>query len=37
MNISSGIRQRVVAEGMLQEKVTLDDFLNRMKKLGENQ
>ena len=37
MNISSGIRQRVVSEGMLQEKVTLDDFLNRMRKLGENQ
>ena len=37
MQISSGIRQRVVAEGMLQEKVTLDDFLERMRKLGENQ
>lgn len=33
MQISSGIRQRVVAEGMLQEKVTLDDFLNRMENL----
>ena len=37
MQISSGIRQRVVAEGMLQEKVTLYDFLERMRKLGENQ
>lgn len=33
MQISNGIRQRVVQEGMLQEKVTLDDFLDRMKKL----
>ena len=37
MQISNGIRQRVVAEGMLQEKITLDDFLTRMSKLGENQ
>ena len=33
MNISSGIRQRVVQQGMLQEKVTLDDFLNKMENL----
>lgn len=33
MQISNGIRQRVVAEGMSQEKVTLDDFLNRMENL----
>lgn len=33
MGISSGIRQRVVQQGMLQEKVTLDDFLNRMENL----
>lgn len=33
MQISNGIRQRVVMEGMLQEKVTLDDFLNRMEQL----
>ena len=33
MQISSGIRQRVVMEGMLQEKVTLDDFLNRMENM----
>lgn len=33
MGISNGIRQRVVAEGMLQEKVTLDDFLTRMESL----
>lgn len=33
MNISSGIRQRVVQQGMLQEKVTLDDFLDRIEKL----
>ena len=33
MQISNGIRQRVVAEGMLQEKITLDDFLNRMENL----
>ena len=37
MQISNGIRQRVVAGGMLQEKITLDDFLTRMSKLGENQ
>ena len=37
MQISNGIRQRVIAEGMLQEKITLDDFLERMSKLGENQ
>ena len=37
MQISNGIRQRVIAEGMLQEKITLDDFLTRMSKLGENQ
>lgn len=35
MQISNGIRQRVVMEGMLQEKVTLDDFLNRMEHLSE--
>ena len=33
MQISNGIRQRVVAEGMLQEKITLDDFLDRMENL----
>ena len=33
MAVSNGIRQRVVAEGMLQEKVTLDDFLDRMMSL----
>ena len=33
MQISNGIRQRVVAEGMLQEKITLDDFLERMENL----
>lgn len=33
MQISNGIRQRVVMEGMLQEKVTLDDFLTRMENI----
>lgn len=33
MQISNGIRQRVVMEGMAQEKVTLDDFLTRMENL----
>lgn len=33
MGISSGIRQRVVQQGMLQEKITLDDFLNKMENL----
>ena len=33
MQISNGIRQRVVMEGMLQEKVTLDQFLKRMENL----
>lgn len=34
MQVSNGIRQRVVAEGMLQEKVTLYDFLKRMEELS---
>lgn len=33
MQVSNGIRQRVVMQGMLQEKVTLEDFLNRMENL----
>lgn len=33
MQIGNGIRQMVVQMGMLQEKVTLDDFLNRMENL----
>lgn len=33
MSISNGIRQRVIQQGMLQEKVTLDDFLNKMENL----
>lgn len=33
MQIGSSIRQMVVQQGMLQEKVTLDEFLNRMENL----
>ena len=33
MGISNGIRQRVIQQGMLQEKVTLDDFLTRMENM----
>lgn len=33
MGISNGIRQRVIQQGMMQEKVTLDDFLTRMENM----
>lgn len=37
MQISSGIRQREVIQGMEMETETLEQFLERMRKLGENQ
>ena len=37
MQISSGIRQREVIQGMEMETETLEQYLNRMRKLGENQ
>ena len=37
MQISSGIRQREVVQGMEMETETLEQFLTRMSKLGENQ
>lgn len=37
MQISAGIRQREVIQGMEMETETLEQYLNRMRKLGENQ
>ena len=37
MQISAGIRQREVVQGMEMETETLEQYLNRMSKLGENQ
>ena len=37
MQISSGIRQREVIQGMEMETETLEQFLTRMRRLGENQ